>query len=176
MWLTLLPGLAFGVMDVLAPLRLNQLGASAALIGGTFLVAAAIESGIQPLTGRLSDRRGALLPVRIALAAAIVVSLLTPVLPSEYLLAVLLVVGLPSYGALFAPATALLSAGADRMRLHQGLAFGLANLAWATGQAIAASLSGALAQATSDFVPYALLAAILLGTLAAAQRRTSSGG
>ena len=99
-----------------------------------------------------------------------VVSLLTPVLPSQYLLVALLVVGLPAYGALFAPATALLSAGADRLGLHQGLAFGLANLAWATGQAVAASLSGALAQATSDLVPYALLAATLLGTLAAAQR------
>ena len=171
LWLTLLPGLAFGVMDVLAPLRLSQLGASAAVIGGTFLIAAAIESCVSPLAGRLSDRRGALLPVRIALAGAVVVSLLTPVLPSEYLLVALLAVGLPSYGALFAPATALLSAGADRLGLHQGLAFGLANLAWATGQAVAASLSGALAQATSDVVPYALLAAILLGTLAAAQRK-----
>jgi len=56
------------------------------------------------------------------------------------------------------------------MGLHQGLAFGLANLAWATGQAVAALLGGALAQATSDFVPYALLAASLLGTLATAQR------
>ena len=176
MWLTFLPGLAFGVMDVLAPLRLSQLGASAALIGGTFLIAAAIESAIQPLAGRLSDRRGAVLPVRIALAGAVVVTLLTPVLPSEYLLVVLLAVGMPSYGALFAPATALLSAGADQMGLHQGLAFGLANLAWASGQAVAASLSGALAQATSDLVPYALLAAILLGTLAAAQRRATSGG
>jgi MFS family permease len=175
LWLTLLPGLAFGVMDVLAPLRLSQLGASAAVIGGTFLIAAAIESGVSPLAGRLSDRRGALLPVRIALAGAVVVSLLTPVLPSEYLLVALLAVGLPSYGALFAPATALLSAGADRMGLHQGLAFGLANLAWATGQAVAASLSGALAQATSDFVPYALLAATLLGTLAATQRKAWAG-
>ena len=175
MWLTLLPGLAFGVMDVLAPLRLSQLGATATVIGGTFLAAAAIESGISPLAGRLSDRRGALLPIRLALAGAVVVSLLTPVLPSEYLLVALLVVGLPAYGALFAPATALLSAGADRLGLHQGLAFGLANLAWATGQAVAASLSGALAQATSDFVPYALLAATLLATLAAAQRRAGAG-
>ena len=176
MWLTLLPGLAFGVMDVLAPLRLSQLGATATVIGGTFLAAAAIESGISPLAGRLSDRRGALLPIRLALAGAVVVSLLTPVLSSEYLLVALLVVGLPAYGALFAPATALLSAGADRLGLHQGLAFGLANLAWATGQAVAASLSGALAQATSDFVPYALLAATLLGTLAAAQRSASTRG
>jgi MFS family permease len=176
LWLTLLPGLAFGVMDVLAPLRLSQLGASAEVIGGTFLIAAAIESGISPLAGRLSDRRGTLLPVRIALTGAVVVSLLTPVLPSGYLLVVLLAVGLPSYGALFAPATALLSAGADRLGLHQGLAFGLANLAWATGQAVAALVSGALAQATSDFVPYALLAATLLGTLAAVHRMIGARG
>ena len=38
MWLTLLAGLAFGVLDVLAPLRLNQLGATAVVIGATFLV------------------------------------------------------------------------------------------------------------------------------------------
>jgi len=171
LWLTLLPGLGFGVMDVLAPLRLSQLGGSAAVIGGSFLAAAAIESGISPLAGRLTDRRGALLPVRIALAGTVLVSLLTPVLPSECLLVALLVVGLPFYGALFAPATALLSAGADRMGLHQGLAFGVANLAWASGQAVAAALSGALAEATSDLVPYALLAAILFGTLAATRGR-----
>lgn len=176
LWLTLLPGLGFGAMDVLAPLRLSQLGATAAVIGGTFVAAAAIESGVSPLAGRLSDRRGALLPVRIALALAAVVSLLTPVLPAEYPLVALLVLGLPSYGALFTPATALLAAGADRQGLHQGLAFGLVNLAWAIGQAVAASLGGALAQATSDFVPYALLAATLLATLAATQFRARSRG
>ena len=171
LWLTLLAGLALGVVDLLAPLRLNRLGAPASVIGATFLVAAALESGVSPAAGRLSDRRGALFPIRIALAAGIVVSLLAPVMPSEYSLVALLVVGLPSYGALFTPATALLSAGAHRLQLHQGLAFGLANLAWASGQGIAAAVSGALAQATSDFVPYALLAGILLATLIAVQRR-----
>jgi MFS family permease len=171
LWLTLLAGLALGVVDLLSPLRLSHLGASASVIGATFLVAAAIEAGVSPAAGRLSDRRGALFPIRLALSAGIVVSLLAPVMPSEYSLVALLVVGLPSYGALFAPATALLSAGAHRLQLHQGLAFGLANLAWASGQGIAASVSGALAQATSDFVPYALLAGILLATLIAVQRR-----
>jgi MFS family permease len=170
LWLTLLPGLSFGVVDVLAPLRLSGLGASATVIGATFLVAAAIESGISPAAGRLSDRRGAVLPIQLALAAGVVVSLLAPVLPTEYSLVAFLVVGLPCYGALFAPATALLSAGADRLQLHQGLAFGLANLAWASGQGIAALVSGALAQATSDFVPYALLAGIMLATLIVIQR------
>jgi len=171
LWLTLLAGLSFGVVDVLAPLRLSRLGASASVIAAAFLVAAAIESGVSPAAGRLSDRRGALLPIRLALTAGVVVSLLAPVLPSEYSLVALLVAGLPCYGALFAPATALLSAGAHRLQLHQGLAFGMANLAWASGQGIAASVSGALAQATSDFVPYALLASIMLATLIAVQRR-----
>src|SRR6516165_3744676 len=176
LWLTLLPGLSFGVVDVLAPLRLNRLGASATVIGATFLVAAALEAGVSPAAGRLSDRRGALLPIRLALAGGIVVSLLAPVLPSEYSLVALLVVGLPCYGAMFAPATALLSAGAHRLSLNQGLAFGLANLAWASGQAVGASASGALALATADLVPYVLLAAVLLATLAAAQRRARAGG
>src|SRR5262249_59145060 len=84
LWLTLLAGLSFGVVDVLAPLRLSQLGASASVIAATFLVAAAVETGVSPAAGRLSDRRGALLPIRLALAAGVAVSLLAPVLPSEY--------------------------------------------------------------------------------------------
>ena len=176
MWLTLLAGLGFGVLDVLAPLRLARLGAAAPVIGATFLAAAAIEAGISPVTGRLSDRRGALLPIRLALAAAAAVSLVVPLLPSLSWLVVVLIAGMPCYGALFAPATALLSAGAHRLSLNQGLAFGLANLAWASGQAVAAAASGALAQATSDVVPYALLAAALLATLAVAQRRARAGG
>jgi predicted MFS family arabinose efflux permease len=165
LWLTMLAGLGFGVLDVLAPLRLNQLGASAAVIAGTFLASAALESGLSPLAGRLSDRRGALLPIRIALTIAVAVSLLVPLLPSASSLVTLLIVGMPAYGALFAPATALLSAGVSRLRINQGLGFGLGNLAWAAGQALAASASGALAQATSDLVPFVLLAAACLATL-----------
>ena len=52
MWLTMLAGLAFGVLDVLAPLRLSQLGAGTFVIGATFLAAAAIEAGLSPLAGR----------------------------------------------------------------------------------------------------------------------------
>jgi MFS family permease len=165
MWLTMLAGLAFGALDVLAPLRLSHLGASATVIGATFLGAAAIESALSPLAGRLSDRRGALVPVRISLAVAVAVSLLAPVVAPAPLLVAFLIAGMPAFGTLFTPATALLSAGAHRLQLNQGLAFGLANLAWASGQAIAAAASGAVAQATSDLVPYSLLAAACLASL-----------
>jgi MFS family permease len=165
MWLTMLAGVAFGVIDVLAPLRLSRLGASALVIGATFLASAAIEAGLSPLAGRLSDSHGELVPVRLSLAAAVVVSLLAPVLtPAPWLIA-LLIVGMPAFGTMFAPATALLSAGAERVGLNQGLAFGLGNLSWAAGQAASSAAGGAIAQATSDLVPYALLAAACLATL-----------
>jgi MFS family permease len=171
MWLTTLAGLGLGVVDVLVPLRLNSLGASAVVIGATFLATAAIEAGLAPLAGRLSDRRGALMPVRLALVGAIAVSLLAPVLEPAALLVVLLIVALPSFGTLFTPAAALLSAGADRLQLNQALAFGLTNLAWASGQAVGATTTGVLAQATSDLLPYALLACTCLATLAVPQVR-----
>src|SRR6266516_360631 len=165
LWLTMLAGLGFGVLDVLAPLRLSRLGASATVIGAVFLGAAAIESSLSPLAGRLSDRRGALVPVRISLVVAVAVSLLAPVLAPADLLVAFLIPGMPAFGTLFSPASAMLSAGAHRLRLNQGIAFGLANLAWAGGQAIAAAASGAVAQATSDLVPYSLLAAACLASL-----------
>jgi hypothetical protein len=50
---------------------------------------------------------------------------------------------MPAFGVLFTPAMALLSTGAERLRIDQGLGFGLGNLAWASGQAVAAAGSGA---------------------------------
>jgi MFS family permease len=167
MWLTLLAGLSFGVIDVLAPLRLGRLGVDATLIGLTFLASAAIEAGLAPLSGRLADRRGPLLSVRISLTAAVVVSLLAPILaPAPWLIA-LLIIGMPAFGTLFTPAMTLLSGGADSLGLNQGLAFGLGNLSWAAGQGIGALASGAIAEVSADFVPYALLGATCLVTLAA---------
>jgi MFS family permease len=164
MWLTALPGIAFGVVDVLVPLRLSALGATAVVISAAFLGAAALEAVLSPFVGRLSDRRGSLAPVRVALVVAAAVSILIPLVSPSWLLVAFLVVGLPAFGVMFVPASAMLSDGADRRQLHQGLAFGLANLAWAAGQALAATSSGALAQATDDTVPFALLAGLIVLT------------
>ena len=165
LWLTMLAGMAFGVLNVLAPLRLAGLGATALLIAGTFLAAAAIEGVLSPVAGRQADRRGATVLITISLVAAMTVSLLAPTVNAGDLLILVLVFGMPAFGAMFTPAMALLSKGAQRRGLDQGLAFGLGNLAWASGQAIAAAGSGAVAQATSDLVPYGLLASGCLVTL-----------
>jgi MFS family permease len=176
LWLTMLAGLAFGVLDVLAPLRMAGLGVTALVIAGTFLASAGVEATLSPFAGRVADRRGAIVPVRCSLAGAVAVSLLAPTLASAWVLIPVLIVGMPCFGTLFTPAMMLVSEGAQYQRLDQGLAFGLANLAWAAGQAVAASGSGALAQATSDLVPYALLAAACMVTLASVRIRLRPEG
>jgi MFS family permease len=175
MWLTFVAGLALGVVDVLAPLRLNRLGADAVVIAGVFLGSAAVEVVLSPLVGRLSDRRGPMTPVRLSLVAAIAVTVLAPWLHPLAVLVVLLVIGLPAFGTLFVPAAAMIGDGADRRQLHHGLAYGLGNLAWAAGQGIAAAASGALAQATVDAVPYLLIAVTMASTVLVLRRRGDRG-
>jgi MFS family permease len=175
LWLTMLAGLAFGVLDVLAPLRLADLGVASLVIAGTFLAAAGVEAALAPVAGRAADRRGAIVPIRCSLAGAVAISLLAPTLASPWVLVAVLILGMPFFGTLFTPAMTLVSEGAEHQRLDQGLAFGLGNLAWAAGQAVAATGGGVLAQASSDLVPYSLLAAACLVTLVFARRWLSSG-
>ena len=60
LWLTLMPSICFGVVEVLVPLRLDVLGATALAIGLIFFVAAFFEALVSPVVGRIADRRGAL--------------------------------------------------------------------------------------------------------------------
>ena len=163
--LTGLAGLGFGVVDVLVPLRFSALGAGATVIAAAFLGSAAVEAGLAPLVGRMADARGRRRPLAISLAISVVVSALLPVAQPTAILVGLVVVGLPAFGTLFVPAAALVGDGAERGGLRQGLAFGLSNLAWAGGQAVASAGSGAVAQATSDVVPYLLLTFAFAATL-----------
>jgi MFS family permease len=164
-WLMGLAGIAFGMLDVLAPLRLSRLGVSGLVIAVTFLCAALVESGLSPLAGRMFDRFGAARPLMVSLALGIVCALVIPQLASAAWLIAVLIALQPCYGTLFAPASALVASGAERAGLNQGIAFAVSNLAWAAGQSVAAAASGALAEATSDLVPYTLLALACLGTL-----------
>jgi MFS family permease len=165
-WLMALAGIAFGMVNVLAPLRLSRLGASATIIAATFLCGAVLESGLSPVTGRLCDRFGTRRPVMVALTVGAAFGVLVSLPASVPWLSVVLIVGTPFFGSLYTPAASLVSEGAQHRGLNLGIAFALTNLTWAAGQAFAASVSGALAQATSDLVPYLMLTVACLGTLA----------
>ena len=154
MWLIVLVGLMFGTLDVLAPLRLDELGASAAVIGATFLVAAALEAGESPFIGRLSDRHGRVLPAFVGLAAAGVMVALLPWPEETWLLVAVVLVAAPSIGILWTPSMAMLSDGAETRGIEQGYAVALTNLAWSTGQTLGSAGGARLGEAYGDELPY----------------------
>ena len=89
---------------------------------------------MSPLAGRFSDRRGPIAPLLGGLVGGAITFALLPWPADAVTLGVLIVVGSPVIGLLWAPSMAMLSDGAEGVGLEQGLAFGLMNLTWATGQ------------------------------------------
>ena len=170
MWIVILVGLMFGTLDVLAPLRLDELGASAAGIGATFVAAGALEATMSPYFGRLSDRHGRVLPCLVGLSASGVVMALLPWPTALAALVPIVLVTGPSIGILWTPSMAMISDGADGVGIDQGYAVALINLAWSTGQTLGSVGGARLGQAYGDALPYLGLAAACALTLAALAR------
>jgi MFS family permease len=168
MWLTALPAMAFGVLDVLAPLRLDALGATSLALGATFFAAAGTEAIVSPTSGRVADRRGARPVARAGLAVGAIALAVVHLPGTAWLLAVVVVLVCGLLGVLWVPAGLLLTGGADRIGLDAAYAFAFFNLAWAGGFTVGAAGGGALAQATGDVVPYLLLAGAYAMSLVAA--------
>ncbi len=167
MWLLVLPALLFGVLVVLVPLRLHADGWGGVAIGAVFLVTAAVETVLNPVLGRITDRHGLLLPIRVALVGSVVVSLALAVARSAPAVAVLVVVAGLTYGGFYTPGMTLLTNAAERRGISAALAFGAMNGAWAGGNVIGPALGGWLAEIAGDALPYLLLAAVCLASLAA---------
>jgi MFS family permease len=167
LWLVTLPALLFGAQGVLVPLRLSALGLGAVAIGAVYLVATTLEAGAAPLIGRVTDRRGKRLPVMVGLAASAVATAILPWPDVAALLAVIAVFSALSFGISWTPAMSFVTESAERIGVDVAWGVALINLAWAPGQAVGALGGGALAHATSDAVPYLLLSAACLLTLAA---------
>jgi MFS family permease len=166
MWLTTLPSVLYGTVTVLGPLRLDDLGAETAAIAAAFLASAGLEALAAPVVGRISDRRGRLLPSVIGVTGGGLTMLLLPWPSTAWVLAVLIILAGPLIGILYTPAMAMLSDGAESFGVAQGFAFALVNLAWASGQAVGDAGSARLADALGDRVPYLILAGACAVTLA----------
>lgn len=157
-----LPSCGFGLINVLVPLRLDDLGAGATAIAAIFLVAVGLEAVMSPVAGRLADRRTALAPARIGLIAGGVGVALLPLPGTALLLALATIYAATVFGLVWAPAMSLLSDRAEERGMDLAFAFALGNLAWGLGTATGGSGGGALADATVDAVPYLVLAALAL--------------
>jgi MFS family permease len=171
--LVTVPGLLFGTTSVLGPLKLDDLGATSAAIGATWLFAAALEAVVSPIAGRFSDKHGRMAPLLGGLVAGAVAFAILPWPTSAFSLALVIVLGSPMIGLLWAPAMAMLSDGAEHVGLEQGLAFGLMNLTWATGQSLGDIGGAHLGQAAGDEVAYLLLSGVCVVAFAVLKTRRS---
>jgi MFS family permease len=164
LWIVACAALCFGVLSVLLPLRLDNAGASGALIALVYLLTAGLETAVNPFAGGYIDRHGWTGLARFGClgGAAVVVaaSLPTALVP-------LVVIGLlsgPVIGTLWTPGLVLLGTGSDEASFDHTYAYALMNLAWAAAQTTAAAGGGALAHATRDLVPCLLVAGVAVAT------------
>lgn len=174
-WLISLAAFLLGVISVVAPLRLDELGWGALGISAAFFVSAGVEAVINPFLGRFSDRYGRLAPVRAALVACVAVSLVLPWVGLRWPALLLVVAAGIVYGLFWVPGAALLSDGAETAGLDQGFGFALLNVAWAPANVVGAAAGGVLAGTVGDAGAYLLAAALCLVTLAATQLRALGG-
>jgi MFS family permease len=172
--LVAIPALASGVVNVLLPLRMDVLGATGFAIGAAYLIAAGVEAAASPILGRVSDRRGRLVPIRGGLLAAAVILVLLPLPSSALVLGVMLTAFALAGAAFWAPSMALLSDEVELAGVPQGYAFAFTNVAWSTGQLIGNAGGGSLAEATADWVSYCLVALVCVLTLVAISRGSVS--
>jgi predicted MFS family arabinose efflux permease len=161
-----LAGFLLGVISLLAPLHLADLGWGAAGIGAVFLLAGAVTTAVNPRLGRWADRAGTLPPLRAALVLSAAGSLALTWSAGRWAYGVLVVVAYVAYEVLWTPPMVLLAHAADKRGIGFSVSFALMNLCWSPGLLLGSAVGGALAQVSSDAVPYALAAGLSLAALA----------
>lgn len=167
-WLLTTASFAFGVTVVVAPLRMDDLGASPFLIAAAFATGSVTEAIAGPLIGRLSDRIGRIGPYLIGIliiAAAIAVIGIFAVLPVVIAAVIAIAFGA---GLAFTPSITLLTEVAEAGGLNQGYASGASNAAWGGGQMLGAFGAGALAG--GGYLLPCLVTVAVLGTGAVVAR------
>ncbi len=156
------PSLAFGFLVVVAPLRMDELGAGPWLIAGAFVVGSAVEAVAGPWIGRVSDRIGRIGPYLIGVGVIAVAITGIGVFNMLPVLAAAVVLCAFGAGLAFTPASTLVTDAATSSGLNQGYASGASNVAWGGGQMLGAVGGGFLAGAAGYLLPSLLTVGIIL--------------
>jgi predicted MFS family arabinose efflux permease len=166
-WVIALEAMAWGVSGALIPLRLAGLGVGQVTIGAVFLASSAVAVVAAPIFGALSDRHPPALVIRSGLLLAAPLLIAIGLANSAVLLGVLTIVCVGgALGTLAVPASTVVTHRAERLGVALAAAAAMFNLAFAIGETIGAPAGAALAQATSDVLPFAAVAVLMLATFA----------
>jgi MFS family permease len=168
------PSLMFGTVEVLVPLRIDDLGGGHTVIAAGFIAGAGLEAVLAPMAGRYSDRAGRRVPyvTGMLISAGAMVGLAT--VGTLGLVLTMLICTSLGAGICFAPAMTALSEAAEETGLHQGFAAGLGNMAWATGQVLGTMVGGAVAGAVGNAPPFLMIALLLVVAAAYGRRQLGS--
>jgi MFS family permease len=160
-----IPSVMFGAVEVLAPLRIADLGGGHTLIAAGFIAGAALEAVLAPIAGGYSDRVGRRTPFAAGLCICVLAMFAVAVGANmDVVLAGVMLTSLGG-GICFTPALTMLSELAESSRLHQGFAAGLSNMAWAAGQVAGGLIGGGAASIAGNAAPGLIIGALLIGTV-----------
>ena len=166
MLVAVLDTVAFGAIDLLVPLSLDDLGVTTAAIAAAFTIGAVLGMCAGPVGGRLVDRIGA---HRVAPKAAFLIALsplpLAFALPGWAQLGMLVVIG-PFFAVAAAAMYPLGSAGADAAGVEHIVVSGLMGTSWATGFTIAPLVAGAVAGSLGRGTAFAVASILCFPLLA----------
>jgi MFS family permease len=164
--LVTLASATFGAANALIPLRLAHFGASIVVVGATFLLASGISALVAPVSGRISDRRGLVWPMKVGPLASAALVALVPVPNTAPLLAVLSVLALGAPLIMWVvPAMSLITDAAERGGIAVVLSTMVINVSFAVGETVGAPAAAGLAETTTDAVPFLILAALMLAAI-----------
>lgn len=162
--LLIAPSICFGVLAVLAPLRMDELGATAPVIALGFVLTALTEGLLAPLAGSRSDSIGRRRPYLAGTMVSAVAITDLAFVGSVPRVIVVLVVCSAGGGLAITPALAHISDAASGLSIPQAFAMAFSNFGWSAGTALGALVGGAIAEVAGFQWPLILSGAVLAVT------------
>ena len=160
LWITSLPAFGGGVIVVSGAYRLDEVGASALMIGIAFGGMAVITATLEPILGRVSDTWGRRRPLLVLmLLTAIAMSILIPI-QERVALVVLIAIAGSLFSVADGPGFALVGDGVESLRGNATTTTFLVNLSWGPSAALGAVLAGICHDAVGAALSFGALAAV----------------
>lgn len=155
-----------GLLLVLIPLQLSPKGGAGVEVGVTFFVASAIGTVLCVVAGRISDRRGAMLPIRAGMIASTPLAVLVALTRSVPVVIVCTIGYLAvAYSFLATPTMALITDAVHGTE-YEAAAPAVQLLSMAVGTLVGSWGGAAAAQAIGNTAMYATLAGLGVATFA----------